>query len=209
MPFPKSCCNRWPDGPVFAVLEQGQCSVSRNGLGYKESYGCKGARQRARAWAHSGSFRSWCSTVWGQTSIDRWPGHCASVWTLCHQQAVVKNDRHLSDKLFVFSSRNIVPEINLWAFIGKQSYVTQLASLLVFESQFRVDLRSNVPWKSSGSWNLSLFLPPGEHCSGLFLSALLPQTTYTASELGRVLSWMFGNGIGQQAGFWTSSRTCS
>lgn len=62
-------------------------------------------------------------------------------------EAVVENGRDLPDKLFVFSSRKIVPELSWWAFITEQIIYNSACLLPVFYSRFQADLRSDAPYR--------------------------------------------------------------
>lgn len=62
-------------------------------------------------------------------------------------EAVVENGRDLPDKLFVFSSRKIVPELSWWASITEQIIYNSACLLPVFYSRFQADLRSDAPYR--------------------------------------------------------------
>lgn len=95
--------------------------MSRNGLGYKESRGGKGPGREpglGHIQVPLGPGAVLCevrpASTGGQITV-----HPCELCVFSRLWSKMTGTFQIN--CFMFSSRNIVPEINLWAFIGKQS----------------------------------------------------------------------------------------
>lgn len=196
--------NKWLNSLILAILEQSWCSVSsRSGLGWRrESW--KGGQVLGNIQVPLGLIwdqaintergsvtKNWTHTVFLAGCGWKWQGPS---WYIVHLQF---QENHPWAKLVGFHHWTNHIQLSLLCF---QSFTLDFK--LTWGQMYHTDTRL-----------LRRLLVPSSRCA---LFCFIPMCFIDPSYLqllyiqaGCLLSWMFSDGTGQQAGPRTSSRTCS